>query len=193
MQNSSLILRLNPTADQALRLARLQAMFASACSSLGPLVRETRCWNRVALHHLAYRRLREEFPELGAQMACNAIYSVSRAARQVYQGKGSPWQIGKDDTRPLPLLSFGPGAPVYFDRHTLSLRNGGISLFTLDGRLQFALTLAEADQKRFAGGQLREIVLNRDARGFFLSFFFDQKEETGQAELPDYLLVMEAA
>lgn len=193
MQNVPLKLRLNPTSEQAHRLARLQVMFAEACSSLGPLVRETRCWNRVALHHLAYRRLRESFPTLGAQMACNAIYSVSRAARQVYQGKNSPWQIGKDQARPLPLLTFGPGAPVFFDRHTLSLRKGGISLFTLDGRLKFDLALTDADRERFSSNALREIMLNRDAQGnFFLHFFFNQKEDRRLAELPDYLLVQEA-
>ena len=128
-------------------------------------------------------------------MACNAIYSVSRAARQVYQGKNSPWQIGKDHTRPLPLLAFGPGAPVFFDRHTLSLRKSGISLFTLDGRLQFDLTLTEADRERFTNrGALREIMLNRNAQdNFFLYFFFGQKEDRDLAELSDYLWVQEMA
>ena len=194
MQNTFLVLRLNTTPDQTQRLSSLQAVFADACTSLGPLVRETRCWNRVALHHLTYRRLREVFPQLGSQMACNVIYSVSRAARMVYQGQNSPWQIGKEGNRPLPLLRFGPGAPVYFDRHTLSLRKGGVSLYTLDGRLQFDLGLSEEDMTRFSASRLREIVLNRDTQGFYLSFSFDQKTGEGeQEELPAYLLVLDNA
>ena len=194
MQNYSLVLRLNPAPEQHERLLRLQALFAQACTSLGPVVQETRCWNRVALHHLVYRRLREDFPQLGSQMACNVIYSVSRAARQVYQGRNSPWLVGREGDRPLPLLAFGSGAPVYFDRHTLSLRKGVVSLYTLDGRLQFDLGLSAEDVARFTAARLREIVLNRDAQGFFLSFSFDQKTGEGeQAELPAYLLVLDAA
>ena len=64
--------------DQLLRLQALQLGFAQLCNALAPLVQTTRVWNRVALHHLAYRQLREQFPNMGSQMVCNAIYSVSR-------------------------------------------------------------------------------------------------------------------
>ncbi len=43
---------------------------------------QTKVWNRVALHHLMYRNLRDQFPEMGSQMVCNAIYSVSRTCRE---------------------------------------------------------------------------------------------------------------
>ena len=69
-----------------------------------------------------------------------------------------------------------------------------MSLYTLDGRLQFDLGLSAEDVARFTAARLREIVLNRDAQGFFLSFSFDQKTGEGeQAELPAYLLVLDAA
>jgi len=82
---SQVRIRLNTTPEQSARLIALQTAFAEVCNALVPLVRESRVWNRVALHHMAYRGLRERFPALGSQMVCNAIYSVSRSCRLVFQ------------------------------------------------------------------------------------------------------------
>lgn len=193
--NSKIVLRLNTDANQLACLERLQAAFAEVCTALGPVVQETRCWNRVALHHLAYRKLREQFPALGSQMVCNAIYSVSRSARLIFQGASSPWNIDKRPDMPLPVLRFGPTAPVYFDRHTLSLRKGGLSMFTLDGRLRFEVGLTSTDETRFRQEKLKEIVLSRDGQGFFLVFSLGEAE--GQhaeiSEFPQYLMIHEPA
>lgn len=190
---SKVSLRLRTDAEQFASLERLQALFAEACSALGPVVRETRCWNRVALHHLAYRSLREQFPALGSQMVCNAIYSVSRSARAVFQNPASPWSLERRPDQPLPILRFAATAPVYFDRHTLSLRQGKLSLYTLDGRLRFDVGLRPADEKRFREEKLKEIVLSRDAQGFFLLFSFGEAEDKKpiSTELPQYVLIVE--
>ena len=68
-----------------LRGCRLCSAFAEVCNALAPEVQRTRVWNRVALHHMHYRALREKFPALGSQMVCNAIYAVSRTSRMVFQ------------------------------------------------------------------------------------------------------------
>ena len=81
----------------------LQAAFAQVCNALAPLVQSTRTWNRVALHHMAYKTLRERFPAVGSQMVCNAIYSVSRHSRALFQTEGSPFFLGKLGNRPLPM------------------------------------------------------------------------------------------
>lgn len=190
---SKVSLRLKTTTEQFASLERLQALFAEACSALGPVVKETRCWNRVALHHLAYRSLREKFPALGSQMSCNAIYSVSRSARAVFQNPASPWSLERRPEQPLPTLRFAPNAPVYFDRHTLSLRQGKLSLYTLDGRLRFDVGLRPTDEQRFREEKLKEIVLSRDAQGFFLIFSFGQAEDKKlvSTELPQYVLIAE--
>ncbi len=191
--NNQITLRLNADADQLAGLMRLQAAFATVCTTLGPIVQQTRCWNRVTLHHLAYRSLREKFPDMGSQMICNAIYSVSRSARDVYQHASSPWSIEKRPNLPLPLLTFSETAPVYFDRHTLSLRKGRLSMFTLEGRMRFDIGLTEIDEQRFRTEKLREIVLTRDAHGFLLVFCFGNAEESipENKELPEYLVVIE--
>jgi len=193
--SSTLTLTLNTTPTQAESLSALQRLFSEACNALAPVVKDSKCWNRVALHHLAYKGLRERFPQLGSQMVCNAIYSVSRSARIVYQHPQSPWNVAREPAKALPLLNFLPTAPVYFDRHTLSLKAGQLSLFTLDGRIRFQLNLSAADERFFGQSKLREIVLNRSKDRFVLQFQFadaDDPPELGSAgwtELPEYLLV----
>jgi hypothetical protein len=123
----------------------------------------------------------------------------------------------------LPLLRFADNCPVYFDRHTLSVKHGQLSMFTLDGRLRFALALSPADEAYFKENKLFEIVMTRKPDGLFeLTFLFgdshgdepgagtgdaqasvaDPVQEaaaaedvfaTGGADLPEYILVEEAA
>ena len=163
--NFTLRIPLNASPEQVQRLLALQLGFAKVCNALAPLVQQTGVWNRVALHHLAYRQLREQFPEMGSQMVCNAIYSVSRTARLVFQHAQSPFNLALLGDRPLPLLRFADSCPVYFDRHTLSLKAGQLSMFTLDGRMRFQLALEARDEERFHQQKLREIVLSRSASG----------------------------
>ena len=172
--NSTLSVVLNTTPDQQARLQALQRAFAQVCNALAPLVQASRCWNRVALHHLAYRQLRERFPEVGSQMVCNAIYSVSRAARLVYQHPQSPFNVGRGGggVQPaLPLLQFLPAAPVFFDRHTLSMKQNLLSMYTLDGRMRFQLTLPAEQVALFERSRLREVVLSSRPDGQFVLAF----------------------
>lgn len=173
---------LQTSAEQHARLCELRAVFARACNALAPQVQQSRVWNRVALHHLHYRALREQFPELGSQMVCNAIYAVSKMARLVYQHPASPYQLGRRPGQVLPLLKFADSCPVYFDRHTLSLKPGQLSLYTMDGRMRFELALAPDKLALFNHAKLREVVLNERAdHSFELSFYLDASEP-GAAE-----------
>ncbi|POR06157.1 hypothetical protein [Diaphorobacter sp. LR2014-1] len=204
--DSILRIPLNASPEQAQRLQDLQRGFAQLCNALAPLVQSTRVWNRVALHHLAYRQLREQFPAMGSQMVCNAIYSVSRTCRMVFQHPGSPLHLDKLGAKPLPLLRFADTCPVYFDRHTLSLKSGQLSMFTLDGRMRFQLSLDAQVQARFHAQKLREIVLScTPAGGYELSFVLVDQAQPGDApavegavappqagELPEYVMVDEA-
>jgi hypothetical protein len=195
--NRVLRVTLNPSTEQAARLDALQEAFATACNSLAPLVQSTRCWNRVTLHHLAYRGLRDKFPNIGSQMACNVIYSVSRTCRMVYQHPDSPFNLQRLGDKPLPLVLFNKAAPVYFDRHTLSLREGALSMYTLDGRMRFQVALAPKDEARFRNDKVREIVLARGAgRSFELAFHFSdvtddavERAPAGTPALPAYIRI----
>ena len=201
MNFTQLRITLDATPEQSTRLAALQAAFAQVCNTLAPLVQRSRVWNRVALHHMAYKPLREQFPAMGSQMVCNAVYSVSRHCRMVYQHPRSPFNLSRWGDKPLPLLHFSDTCPVYFDRHTLSLKDGQLSMYTLDGRMRFKLDLQPADEARFHTMKLREIVLSRLPDGqFSLQFSFSDQDEGGsaaladdnnQGELPEYVMLEE--
>ena len=167
---------LQTTHAQDEQLLALQRAFVNACNALAPLARDTRVWGRVGLHQLGYRRMRDLYPELGSQMVCNAIYSVSRACRLVYQDPSSPFNVQRLGASSLPLLRFSADAPVYFDRHTLSVRSGRASMFTLDGRIRFNLPLAAADEQRFREARLLEVMLVRSPAGLALTFTFADED-----------------
>lgn len=198
--NSFIRISLHTTPEQFAQLQALQLAFAKVCNALAPVVKVSRCWNRVALHHMAYKGLREQFPEIGSQMVCNAIYSVSRTSRLVYQHPQSPFNVAVLGDKPLPALIFSQNSPVYFDRHTLSLKNGVLSLYTLDGRMRFKASLTPHEQELFKRSKLREVVLMRTQDGSFeLSFTLSDEAtdelagsiHTGSAEVPEYVLIEE--
>jgi hypothetical protein len=195
---TTLRVQLNASPADAAKLRELQATFAQACNVLSPLVQKTRVWNRVALHHMAYKQLRERFPQMGSQMVCNAIYSVSRHSRMIYQGAGSPFNVAQLGDKPLPLLQFDDTCPVYFDRHTLSVKDGRLSMYTLDGRMHFDLDLGADNEANFREKKLREIVLRRtSAEAFELAFVFSDKDDEEPnapaaefgMQVPDYMMV----
>lgn len=181
---------------QRQRMLALQTEFCKACNFISPIASQNRCWNRVALHHLTYRSLRDQFPDLGAQMACNAIYAVCRAYRMLYQLSNAPWSSG-DAAAPRPCIRFAESAPVFFDRHTLAVKPGQLSLFSMEGRVRFQLALDETFTQHFAKLRLREVVLlNRDGQYVLQFSFLDEGEvePPGTAdELPEYLLVLDPA
>jgi hypothetical protein len=182
MKSSSVRIPLRASGEQHARLLALQRAFAEVCNALAPIVQQNRCWHRVTLHHLAYRALRTRFPAIGSQMVCNAIYSVCRTARIVFQHPQSPAHVSRYVDKPLPLMEFSENSPVYFDRHTLSVKSGQLSMFTLDGRMHFQLALQPADEARFHNEKLHEVVLARVPGGHFeLSFWFTEAAEEARA------------
>jgi hypothetical protein len=182
MKSSSVRIPLQASAEQHARLLALQKAFAEVCNALSPIVQQNRCWHRVTLHHLAYRMLRTKFPSIGSQMVCNAIYSVCRTARVVFQHPQSPMHVSRFADKPLPLMEFLENSPVYFDRHTLSVKSGQLSMFTLDGRMHFQVALQPADEARFHNEKLHEVVLSRGHGGQFeLSFWFTEASEEARA------------
>jgi len=172
--NSVIRIPLNLDAEQAGRLLALQAAFSQVCNVLSPVAAHQRCWSRVTLHHLMYRTLRDQFPALSSQMICNAIYMVCKMSRLTYQNPGSPFHVATMGDKALPFIRFAANCPVYFDSHTLSMKSGQLSIFTLGGRMRFALDLLPAQMVQFASRRVREITLHQRPDGIHeLSFFFE--------------------
>ena len=158
------------------RLERLQKEFSSACNEVAQVAQEQQCRNRVALHHLVYRGVRQRHPALGAQMACNAVYAVVRALREKV---GRPALALAGQKSPV-KLTFAPDAPVFFDRHTMGFALSMMSVFTQDGRLRVASPSLGADEVKVLGSfRILEARLCREAAGFF--FVFDLVPQAANA------------
>src|SRR5207302_4829492 len=144
-------IRVKVTPEQAARLSALRRVDADACNRLVPLVQAARCWNRVALHQLGYRRLRQE-ASLGAQMVCNAIFSVCKA----YRSQAALGRIPRDT--PVPPLSFDRTS-VHFDHRTYTLKGEALSLNTLQGRMRVPMILGDHQRKILTSGLPKEAEL----------------------------------
>lgn len=188
------VIKLDANPAQVQRLAALQANFIEICNAISPIVQETHTWNRVVLHHMVYHKMREKFPHTGSQMICNAIYSVCRAARIILQHPKSPWNIEVNPQALLPRLHFLPQSPVFFDRHTLNLKGNRLSMYTLDGRIRFDLSLTEEQRTAFHHEKLKEVLLVNNAAIFSLHFHFgdeDAKVSTSENTIiPDNVAVI---
>lgn len=163
--------------EQLLKLVDLQKTFALACDEAALFVARSRSWHRVTLHHLAYKSMREKFPLLGSQMVCNAIHTVSRASKEVFQDPVSPWSSVARAGDPLPILKFADTTPVFFDKHTLTLKKKALSIFTLDGRMHIQINLSAATENKLRTEKLKELSLQRRKNIFYLRFVFGEDAE----------------
>lgn len=145
-------LKLATTPEQATVLAALAAAYAEACNAIVPLSVEHRCWNRVALHHLAYYMVREQLPTLGSQMVCQAVHRVADAYKTLKANKG----IIKD--KPVPSIVFS-ATSVNFDKRTYSIKGDTLSLFTLAGRAKIQFVCGKHQRNLLASGAPKEAKL----------------------------------
>ena len=183
---------LQGNADQISRLIALQALFSQACNAISPVAQQNRCWNRVALHHLVYHKMRQQFEQLGSQMICNAVYSVCRIYRLVYESPSSPFSLAIREGKELPLIKFLSNAPVYFDRHTLSIKGSVLSLYSLNGRVRFQLNLNQETLDQFEKQKLREIILTQDELQFNLGFAFSESpSKVIDLQWPNYVVAIQ--
>jgi putative transposase len=141
-------IKLNTTYEQKTSLLQLQKQFNDACNSIVPIAIENRCWNRVALHHLTYYKVRET-TELGSQMVCNAIKTVCESFKVL--------KIKKTDS--IPTINFKPHSSIHFDKRTYSLRKDTLSLYTLGGRIVIPMILGEFQQQYLDRGVPKEAEL----------------------------------
>jgi hypothetical protein len=151
--------------ENAARLEALQRVFTSVCNELASYAADAQCWNRVRLHHLTYRLIRQKYPSLGSQMTCNAIYSVSRVAKELIEKSKA------NESKIIKKLIFNHNAPIYFDRHTVSLKGNEISMFTMEGRIKFKINADKNLEDRLKNDKLKEIILIFDKK-FMLKFVF---------------------
>lgn len=141
-------IKLNTTRSQVLQLEMLRDSFLAACNAIVPFAVDKRCWNRVALHNLAYSKIRAS-SSLGSQMVCNAIFAVCKA----YRAK----TISKHE--PVPVVQFRKGRSIHFDKRTYSIKGNILSLYTLQGRIHVEMQAGEFQRTQLSLGTPKEAEL----------------------------------
>lgn len=159
---------LSTTAEQDEKLRVLRAAYSGACNRLVSTVIEHRCWNRVALHKLAYYRLRAE-TALGSQMTCNAIFSVCKA----YKAESALGHIQAD--KPVLAIRFDR-ASIHYDKRTYTLKGESVSLYTLAGRITIAMTLGEHQRRILESGNAKEAELVLRNRTWFFNLVVESRD-----------------
>jgi IS605 OrfB family transposase len=138
--------------DDFPKLLTVQAEFANACNLCVPLVCEHRCWNGDDLHRYTYFMLGRETP-LHSQMRCN----VRRRVCTMYKSLNSNGRI--DPKKPVPEIDF-KRTSVHYDKRTYTLlKNGLLSLYTLEGRVKVRMLPGEFQKKLLATGKPKEAEL----------------------------------
>jgi predicted transposase len=151
-------LKLTLSENQLQAFTELQEKFSATCNYIGQIAFENKERNRVKLHHLAYYLVREKFPELGAQMACNAIAKVAGALRVL--------------KKPKEIL-FRKECSVHFDKRTYSLKGEFLSLFTLQKRARLQLDISSFHQGFLEQGVAKEAELVRKGNRWFFHLVLD--------------------
>jgi IS605 OrfB family transposase len=155
---------------QSEAFCELQELFTAACNQVAAAALLEKERNRIRLHHLCYRSLRESLPQLGAQMCCTAIAKTSNALKAQKHPK---------------LLLFKNGCSIHFDKRTYSLKNGILSLFTLRGRIRIPLEISAFHKGFLDFGTPKEAELVRRGKRWFFHLVLDLPDvlpiETGNA------------
>lgn len=162
----TIAIKLNISEFQQKALCELQELFADGCNRVAAIAFSEKERNRVRLHHLCYRSLRQSLPKLGAQMCCNAIAKTAACLKALKKPK---------------QVLFKNGCSVHFDKRTYSLKKGVLSLFTLQGRVQIPLEISPFHQRFFDFGVPKEAELVRKGKRWFFHLVLD---------LPDVLPVI---
>lgn len=146
-------IKLDVTPAQHKKLQQLQEVFNQTCNAVARIAMENRCWNRVALHHLSYYKIRmnqtESTSKLGSQMVCNSIRAVCDAYKVLKLKK----------TESAPVITFKPWSSIHFDKRTYSLKGPTITLYTLEGRILVPLILGDFQRSYLQQGYPKEAEL----------------------------------
>lgn len=159
----AIVLKLTLTQEQSDALLETQEFFADACNQIVSFAIKSRCWNRVALHHLCYYNVRENVSSLGSQMICNAIKNVCSSYKVL--------KIKK--SQDVPAISFQKTGSVHYDKRTYSIKGKTLSLYTTKGRITCEFTTGDFQRGCLEIGAVKEAELIRKGKRWFFNLAFD--------------------
>ena len=135
-------------------LHEMRRLYGQACSLLVPIVladksRKQRLWQRFNLHKAAYPVVRAKVPEIGSQLACNVMRSVSSAFKSWISNHPD---FSKNKTKELPSISFSRPV-VHLDKNTITFFDNysRATVFTPAGRVTVKLCPGGYQERLLAG------------------------------------------
>lgn len=109
-------------------LKKTMEVFNEACNYISRIAFENRKFSQVPLHHLAYKKAREQFPQLSSQFIVRAIAKVSDS-----------YVIEKKT-----LHKFKKHSAVVYDQRLLSFKKLSVaSINSVDGRLKIPFVVGK--------------------------------------------------
>ncbi len=154
-------IKLDVPKEESEKLLHLRFVYTQACNIAASLACKDRCWNRVALHHIAYYKIRKAV-NLGSQMSCIAIKEVC--------DKYKALKIKKDKT--VPEIKFKEKS-IHFDKRTYSIKDDTLSLYTMRGRVRVNMVIGQFQSDYFKKGFPKEAELILKKQTWFFNLVLD--------------------
>lgn len=154
-------IKLDVSGKESEKLLHLRSIYTQACNLAAFFARENRCWNRVALHHIAYYKIREK-TNLGSQMSCIAIKEACGNYKALRIKKG----------KPVPEIKFKEKS-IHFDKRTYSIKDNTLSLYTMQGRIKVKMIVGQFQADYLKTGFPKEAELILKKQTWFLNLVLD--------------------
>ena len=152
--------RVEGSLDQARALSDTCSAYLDCCNTVSKVAWEHRTLSQKELHQLVYRRLRDEY-HVGAQMACSSINRVIGNYRTIKENHGSPWATSQPEYH-------SPGYDLVWNRDYSILKDGRLSVNTLDGRIKVPVDWTHVPEPYRRGKFGTARLLNRNGKWLLL-------------------------
>ena len=152
--------RVETTPDQSKTLTDTCSAYLDCCNTVSKTVWEHRTLSQKTLRRLIYRMLRDEY-HVGAQMAQSSIIRVIGNYRTIKEMHGSPWATSQPEYH-------SPGYDLVWNRDYSILKDGRLSVNTLEGRIKVPVNWTHMPQPYRHGKFGTARLLNRNGKWFLL-------------------------
>lgn len=157
--NLTLMVKLQPTADQSAALLETMERFNAACNAVAEIAFRERTANKIRLQQLVYYDLRERFG-LPAQMAVRVISKVAEAYKRDRSKKPD----------------FRPHGAIVYDQRVLSWKGvDRVSILTLQGRQVIPIVFGGYQAARLKHIRGQADLISRNG-AFYLAVVVDVPE-----------------
>ena len=152
--------RVDASPDQSRVLSDTCDAYLDCCNTVSKVAWEHRTISQKALHQLVYRRLRDEY-HVGAQMAQSSIIRAIGNYRNIKEMHGSPWATSQPEYR-------SPGYDLVWNRDYSILKDGRLSINTLNGRIKLPVDWSHVPEVYRHGEFGTARLLNRGGKWLLL-------------------------